>query len=246
MDSVLLVIDCGNTRYKYLQRRQGGRCTALQTAVQPSLILDAVPPSRSTILLAGAARQVQAVIHDARRLGWLQHQIHILGDDIPLPEMGQYARCGIDRCCAGWAAARDESAIVCDFGTATTITAWRQGPQFLGGVILPGYRACLAGLHRAAPALPNIAQQLQDQDSHESINPLADNTEAALLAGMQMGYPAMVEACLQEIRRSSGIDRVVASGGGMEIIPTAMSQDWHVDKSLVLRGMMSLYDGSAA
>lgn len=239
MATQVLVVDCGNTRYKFLQRDTSGCLSLSQPSSDPSEVVRAASSESGVLLAAGAPRRLETLVTCAYDHGWSGAQVVIIGDGLPLPDMGQYAGCGVDRCCAGLAAARDSSVIVCDFGTATTITAWAQGPVFTGGLILPGYAACSSGLHYAAPALPNLALESAKLGD---VNPLAHDTRSALQAGMAIGYPGMVAACLQEVQQASGIEQVVASGGGLSVIPARMRQGWRLDRDLVLRGMLALYD----
>ena len=145
---------------------------------------------------------------------WREHgagrPVRQAGKDLPIPDLGQYPGCGSDRVLAGLAASRGGPVVVVEVGTATTISAW--GPQFAGGLILPGVRTCLAGLHFCAPALPLV----------EPLGPEAlaaqHTTAGAMGAAVGIGYGPMVAACLLKLVRETGIRRALATGGDVELL----------------------------
>lgn len=246
MGSPVMAIDCGNTRYKSILRTSDGQILPVPASHSAGDVLASAHPRSTALVLAGAARRVEELIEVAHTLGWARHQIQVMGVDCNIPDLRQYASCGVDRCCAGWAAAQYESAIVCDFGTATTITAWQQGPCFLGGMILPSCHVCSQGLHQAAPVLPVVSDMVFMQADEGPPQALANSTQEALLAGLRIGYPAMVRSCLEQVQAAAGITRVLACGGGLAVIPVAMRCHWTIDDRLVLRGMLGIYDRNVA
>lgn len=172
------------------------------------------------------------------------HRLRVIGEDLLLPDYGQYATCGYDRVLAGavTCAKEQRSVVVLDAGTATTITAWKWiagtpggVPQFAGGLILPGAQACLDGLSAAAPALPHVTP----------FGPAATacqrDTVSAMSAAVGIGYGPMVAACLLKLERETDIHDVVATGGNIalivesRILPTSAHRP-----ALVLSGMAFL------
>jgi type III pantothenate kinase len=134
----------------------------------------------------------------------------VVGIDVALPKVSQYPGFGLDRLVAGLAACAQEKTdvVVVDCGTATTFTAWRvTGPHLIGGLILPGARACIAGLVAQAPALPAIEPWAAE------VSALQRETPGAIGAAMGIGYPAMVRECLERVQRESGCPVVVVTGG---------------------------------
>lgn len=135
-------------------------------------------------------------------------RLRVAGGELPLPDLGQYATCGADRVLAGLATCKATAGIVIDAGTATTITAWHAGPRFAGGMILPGAEACRRGLAAACPGLPSPELDWARTD------PAQHDTRGAVQAALAIGYPGMVAACVDTLRRASGITRTVITGGG--------------------------------
>ena len=156
------------------------------------------------------------------------------GRELPVPPVGQYEGMGEDRVLAGLAAVADGcSVVVVDCGTATTITAWcitPEGPRTNGGLILPGAEACAAGLHQRVPSLPLVAPARADAIAIQRTTP------DAIAAGLGIGYPAMVERCLERVQAASGISRVVATGGAAEMVAPGVPYE----PDLVLRGLAIL------
>jgi len=169
----------------------------------------------------------------------------IVGVDLPLPDLGQYSGCGVDRVLAGLAAGvfAREPVIVIDCGTATTFGAWwvttpavDRDPyaaiRFLGGVILPSAYACSAGLHLLAPALPLVEPSGPEARADQH------GTSQSIAAGIGIGYGPMVAACLVKLRRQTGARAVLVTGGdaGLIIESRVITADHRVD-DLVLRGL---------
>lgn len=168
--------------------------------------------------------------------------LRVIGEDLVLPDYGQYATCGYDRVLAGAVTCLKEqrSLIVLDAGTATTITAWHCAlglPRFAGGLILPGAQACLDGLTAAAPALPHVTP----------FGPAATATQkdtvGSMAAAVGIGYGPMVAACLLKLERETGIHEVVATGGNIQLIVESRILPPSAHRpALVLAGMAFLAD----
>lgn len=220
-----LLADCGNTTLK-LGVAAGSTVVAHERLPVSRASLDAFMARhgagvRELILLPG-----NRVHGDLVREWWIQtamkRRLRIIGEDVLLPDYGQYATCGYDRVLAGavTCAKEQRSVVVLDAGTATTITAWKwiaeKGaggtPHFAGGLILPGAQACLDGLTAAAPALPHVTP----------FGPAASacqrDTVGSMSAALGIGYGPMVAACLLKLERETDIHDVVATGGNIALI----------------------------
>ncbi len=215
-----LLADCGNTTVKL--------GVADGTTV---LVHDRLPAGRASIdqFFAHHGQGIRELVllpgnrahGEVVRAWWAEvaggRRLRVIGEDLPLPDYGQYASCGYDRVLAGavTCAKEQRSVVVLDAGTATTITAWRWAdgvPHFAGGLILPGAQACLDGLAAAAPALPRVTP----------FGPAATacqrDTMGAMAAAVGIGYGPMVAACLLKLERETDIHDVVATGGNIALI----------------------------
>jgi pantothenate kinase type III len=220
-----LLVDCGNT----------GTKLALAEAASlghPTADTGSLLPEADELILLGGNRATAADIRNR----W-PGAVRELGQELPVPAVGQYDTMGLDRICAGIAAVRQVAGncLVVDGGTATTLGAWGiEGGhiRFAGGLILPGEQACLDGLHHAAPALPQVQHG-------PSAGALQKETESAIRSACALGYGSMVRACLSSISVEFPTDIVVVTGGRMEWLHELLSP-CHKAPDLVLTGLLHI------
>jgi pantothenate kinase type III len=227
-----LLADCGNTALKLAVLGPRGPEDLRRVPPDPVAIREAVAGA-SQLDVVAVSRSLLATLRSCWGDAW---GIRVLGEDIPLPDCGQYPGMGQDRLVAGIAAvALHGDCLVIDCGTATTFTAWRgdgRKAQVLGGMILPGAAACAAGLQRLAPELPLV------EPASSRASPVQRETEGAIAAALGIGYGAMIERCLDRLREETGIATVIATGGAARRwLPEA---DFVPD--LVLRGLARLVE----
>lgn len=143
---------------------------------------------------------------------------------------------GIDRLVGAFAAAvkYGTPAIVCSFGTATTIDAISKEREFMGGVILPGMRLMAESLKRKTAKLPAIRITRPD-------NLLGNSTESAITSGVYFGQIAAAEGIVHRMRKehfpSDRKVRVIATGGFSRLVSEATDIFHAVDENLVLDGL---------
>ena len=240
-----LLADCGNTAIKLAMAEDATVGAVTRLAADPAAISTWFAAQRGTalelVIAPGASATTSAVLAAAPT----DLPRRIVGEDLRLPDLGQYPGCGVDRVLAGLAAGVyvREPVIVIDCGTATTLGAWWvAAPEvdrdpcaaihFLGGVILPSASACCAGLHLLAPALPLVEPGGPEAraDQHGTVQSIA--------AGIGIGYGPMVAACLVKLRRETGASAVLVTGGdaGLILSSRVITPDHRVD-DLVLRGL---------
>jgi pantothenate kinase type III len=232
-----LLADCGNTTIKLALADRGGLWLFARVPPDESSLdafLDAHDGDVDDLVsVPGSAANAARVALWWTRAG-RGRPSHVVGRELALPALGQYPTCGADRVLAGLAAAAHGPAVVVDAGTATTLTAWHEGPRFGGGLILPGARACLAGLAAQAPALPLAPPLAADASACQHTTP------GAIGAAIGIGYPAMVAACAARVCAESGIATVVVTGGAAGTLSLSAS----VRPSLVLEGLALLLSSS--
>lgn len=236
-----LLADCGNSHLK-IAVAQGLAVTGVQVDDVAEALLHTAVTGDELVVLPGNRERTEVLVARWAARGPLR----ILGRELPVPDLGQYPTCGLDRLCAGVAAARllplgGTGLVVVDAGTAVTCTAWRLQPRlaFAGGLILPGRRACAVGLHQAAPALPLV-------EVMDGLDPTAaqHSTGGAIAAALRIGHPAMVAACARRLASETGQILLMASGGGWNAdLAAALPEARHLPH-LALRGLAILAEGS--
>ena len=244
---MILLADCGNSALKTARCDSHGRLSGRRRLDAPPTTLAATldaagmgEGAEALVLLPGNQARADVVAAWWRRCAG-GRPLRRAGDGLPLPDLGQYPGCGADRVLAGWAAVRTHARdlVVIDAGTATTLGAWRRvdgAARFLGGLILPGAHACLAGLAAQAPALPVVEPGDVDDD------PLQRDTCVAISAAIGIGYPALVRACADRLGAATGIAARCLTGGDA----TRLAEDLGVtpEPDLVLHGLALLATGA--
>lgn len=238
-----LLADCGNTTLK-LGVADGANVLVHDRLPIGQASLDAFITKhgagiRELVLLPGNRAHGELV-----REWWIEaapgRRLRVVGEDLIMPDYGQYATCGYDRVLAGAVTCMKEqrSVVVLDAGTATTITAWLwagSAPKFAGGLILPGAQACLDGLSSAAPALPRVTPFGPAATARQL------DTIGAMSAAVGIGYGPMVAACLLKLERETDIHEVVATGGNIGLIVESRILPKSAHRpALVLAGMAFL------
>lgn len=242
-----LLADCGNTTVKLALAQDGGLWQFERLEPVSAAFDGFLKPFDRTItelvLMPGARANTALVEAWWGRVG-AGRPLRVAGAaTLPVPDLGQYLNCGIDRVLAGLVACMQErkSLVVLDAGTATTITAWnyrkeerdpRMAVQFRGGLILPGAQTCVVGLSAQAPALPVV--EVLGPDAHAC----QFDTTGAIGAAVGIGYGPMVAACLLKLERESGFHAHVTTGGNCGLlIDSSVITRLSYRPSLVLEGL---------
>ncbi len=141
---------------------------------------------------------------------------------------------GPDRISAGagaWAQGAREAVII-DAGTAVTVDVL-MGGKFEGGAIFPGSRLLARSLSDGTAALPFVPDT-----SPDAVIP-GKSTEGAIRAGIAWG---LVGAVKELVRRSSPPGASIwLTGGECDMYASALEGDLHIDKDLVLKGLMEIF-----
>lgn len=125
--------------------------------------------------------------------------------------------------------------IVVDFGTATTFDVVDADGNFAGGVIAPGINLSLQALYMAAAKLPRVAIR-------PTPTVIARSTVPAMQSGVFWGYIGMIEGLVQRMRAELGQQvPVVATGGLAPMFAGATDHITHIDRDLIMRGLVTLY-----
>ena len=134
-----------------------------------------------------------------------------------------------------------KSAIIIDFGTATTFCALRKNGDYLGGCICPGIRISADALFERAAKLPRVELEVP-----KTI--ICKSTVTSMQAGILFGYIGQVEYIVkkmkEEIKNSKNKEEplVIATGGLANLIAKQTDFLDIVDSDLTLEGLKILYE----
>lgn len=125
--------------------------------------------------------------------------------------------------------------IVCDFGTATTVTVVDERRHYRGGAILAGIRLGLEALFSGTAQLPDIRLRAPDRV-------ICGQTEESLLSGALYGAAAMTEGLAQRMEQELGCPcTLVLTGGLGRFVAPLCRREVVYDEDLLLRGLWKLY-----
>ncbi len=194
----------------------------LKAAELPEICLASVVPGNTELVKAVAKKLGLALkIVDFRHSGLLPHRLSA-------PEST-----GIDRLLAaraGWEAAKPTNQlVVIQAGTAVTVDLVERG-VLLGGAIIPGPRMWLDSLAGAAQ-IPGFSPDDCDWENWK----IGGNTREAVMAGLQTGLPAAVEALVERMAKPEAM--VVVTGGWGQILANHLKRKAVWQENLVLHGI---------
>lgn len=161
-----------------------------------------------------------------------------LETDVRFPD-----KVGTDRLLAALAAWQSTGAatIVVDAGTAVTVDAVDGTGRFLGGAILPGPALGAWALKERTAALPEVPLA-------GAAEPIGEDTESAIRAGLVLGAAGAIERLVAEQRnllagRGEPGERIkaIGTGGGLEALLAALRCLDEVRPNLVLEGLVASY-----
>lgn len=125
--------------------------------------------------------------------------------------------------------------IICDMGTATTITVINKKGELIGGSIHPGVRISLEALSTSAAQLPVISIDAPS-------NVIGSNTLDCMRSGVVFGAAAMLDGMIERIENELKEKCTVVATGGLsaEITKHTRREIIH-DPDLLLEGLRLLY-----
>lgn len=149
---------------------------------------------------------------------------------------------GSDRICDAVAVKSQYSlpAMICDLGTATTISAIDRDANFLGGSIFPGVNSSLKTLSSVTAQLPQIDLR---EDCTEVIG---RDTVSAMHSGVIFGMASFMDGMAQRYRQILGDGTVlIATGGLSDLIVPYCREKFISNKNLVSDGLYMIYKMNA-
>ena len=170
----------------------------------------------------------------------LDEEIHVIGQDIPLPMtlgVDEPEKVGTDRvvsAAAAWAVTED-AVVVADFGTAVTIDLVDGSGVFLGGVICPGFEI-------SAKSLKENTAQLPKAKITKPKAPYGKNTAEAINCGLYYSAVGTLEEVIRRYAEDIGKwPQTVITGSAARAITDDCSFIDSYVPSLVIKGIVLAY-----
>jgi type III pantothenate kinase len=160
----------------------------------------------------------------------------LVGQDVAIPILNRYripSQVGTDRLVNAYAGLKiyGPGLIIVDFGTAVTFDIVSKKSEYLGGLILPGFRLMQESLNRNTALLPyaRLARPMEivGKDTVSSIR-------AGLVYGMTGACDGVIERLLKKDAKGF---RVVATGGDAALVRPHSKYFKIFEESLVLKGL---------
>lgn len=170
----------------------------------------------------------------------LDEDIHVIGQDIPLPmtlSVDEPDKVGTDRVVAAAAAyaVAEDAVVVADLGTAMTIDLVDEKGVFLGGVICPGF-------HIGAKSLQENTAQLPKAKITKPKTPYGRNTAEAINCGLYYSAVGTLEEVIRRYAEKIGKwPQTVITGSAARAIKDDCSFIDSYVPSLVIKGIVLAY-----
>lgn len=130
-----------------------------------------------------------------------------------------------------------KSAIVVDFGTATTFDVINSKGEFVGGIIAPGVKTQLL-------SLCNSTSLLDEYEIRPIDKSIGNDTETCILSGVIRGTASMIDGMLEQCKSElESTPIIIGTGGFVHTIATYMKHSFdYIDLNLTMDGLLNLYN----
>lgn len=126
--------------------------------------------------------------------------------------------------------------VVCDFGTATTMSIIDENKCYLGGMIMPGVNTSLDALTMKAAQLMKIALEPPKKF-------IGKNTIDCMKSGIIYGTAESIDGMIDRVEKALGKKvSVVATGGVASSIVPYCRHEIVLDDELLLKGLNIIYE----
>lgn len=134
----------------------------------------------------------------------------------------------------------EQTAIIIDSGTATTVDVVNPDGSFAGGTILPGFELSAKALHHYTALLPLIPV-----DDLRQLEPviLGKNTTDAIRSGLFWGQLGAIRELVSQLQKQLQSDTrqvqplVLLTGGGSDLLAPHLESSVRLEPSLTLQGL---------
>jgi len=125
---------------------------------------------------------------------------------------------------------------IIDMGTATTVSIIDRKCNCIGGMIIPGIKISLDSLIARTAQLPKISLEAPEKV-------ISKNTADCIKSGVIFGAAAMLDGVLERMEDELGQKlTAVATGGLAELIVPNCRREIILDRDLLLKGLMKIYN----
>ncbi|MBQ6569985.1 MAG: type III pantothenate kinase [Clostridia bacterium] len=125
--------------------------------------------------------------------------------------------------------------VVCDLGTATTLTVLDRSGSMIGGIILAGVKT---GLN----ALVSNTSLLQQVSCEAPERVIGRNTIECMQSGVVLGTAAMLDGLIERIEQELGCEvTAIATGGLAPLVVPHCKTKFILSDNLVLEGLRIIY-----
>jgi len=253
--SLLLAIDVGNTHITVGAFQEKALLHTWRLQTNPHDTTDelglqllnlvrhagARPADLTGVVIASVVPSLDASLHDAS-VTYLHHEPLEVTASTNIGIVNRYKKpeeVGADRLVNAVAVHSffKESAIVVDFGTATTFDCVSAKGEYLGGAICPGLEIAAEGLATHTAKLPRVT--FEEAPAHA----LGKTTKESLQSGLFWGYIGLVEGLLQRLTKEmGGKPKLVATGGLSSLIGPHLKHNIRIMPELTLEGLRLIWE----
>lgn len=244
-NETILAIDVGNSsiHWAFIENAQFENYTRNKHTELSLLPWGEVKQKNIPVVIAGALNHINQAVQDITN----DYKIRFTELDTNKQKIikNTYPTLGIDRVC-NLIAALDkfpkvkESLVVFDFGTATTISACDENANFLGGMIKTGFDVELKTISSKTLSLPHV--ELAKEQKISKLNPIAKNTEDAILHGVIIGQVSLIDYYLNLFKLEGYKQpKIILTGGNASIIKRFYKNIDLYDPHLTLKGIYLCY-----
>ncbi len=129
------------------------------------------------------------------------------------------------------------SAIVVDYGTATTFDCISSKGEYLGGVIAPGILSSSNALYEKTAKLPRVDLSVPIK------NALSQDTPSAIRAGVILGFAYLTDGMVKRLKQEMGEETlVIATGGLAQKVASYSNEIEEIVPDLTLKGLALAYE----
>lgn len=242
---MILTIDVGNTNINFALFKDN---KVLKYFISPSnqesyyaflkkILL--VPKIEGCIISSVVPLVTLALEKDLKKLGI--PKLIVLGKNhfVGIKNRYKYPKqVGQDRLVNAYAASKffGAPAIIIDFGTAITFDIVSDKKEYLGGIIIPGFRISLEALAQKTALLPKVTIE-------RPRGLIGKDTKSSMLSGIVFGYSIMTDGLIEQLKKTfKKQPYVIGTGGNINFISKYCQNISFYDKDLTLRGLNLIYN----